>query len=293
MAIRLRTIGINQTKRRVALCAAETNPMVGDLYLNDADHEALAAKFAQDWQGQTVDWSYPDYWAAMETQKVRDAREEHDKWEASVSRVSDEEAANIDMALGNNPKPAAHIVRSRSTAILDHAWQDLRDGAWDDSNAHWERRVCAAVARFCECADDDEGTDIGRPWLDALTTLGLLSKAGRGRWQVTKQGEAIRERTLPALASDMRDRYLLSATVPEAQQVSPLPGANSSDHARALLADVFSQCVSGGAVEPQTQGQIADFLFPAEFPSRLCKNTCNCSSRPGVACDKCAGEQRP
>lgn len=76
MAIRLRTVdGV-----RVALCAAETDGAPGDVYLDDGDHYALAAKFAQDWCGQTVDWGYPDHWAAMLTQKRRDARGELLKW---------------------------------------------------------------------------------------------------------------------------------------------------------------------------------------------------------------------
>ena len=54
--------------------------MPGDLYLDDGDHYALAAKFCLDWQGRQVDWSYPEEWAAMETQKLRDAYEEGCKW---------------------------------------------------------------------------------------------------------------------------------------------------------------------------------------------------------------------
>lgn len=69
MAIRLRMV--NGTL--VALCAAETDEQPGDVYLDDAAHYALAAKFALDWQGQAVDWSYPREWPAMETQKLRDA----------------------------------------------------------------------------------------------------------------------------------------------------------------------------------------------------------------------------
>lgn len=76
MAIRLRSVAGG----RVALCAAETDPMPGDRYLDDADHYALAAKFCRDWQGQIVDWGYGAEWAAMDTQKRRDAKEELDKW---------------------------------------------------------------------------------------------------------------------------------------------------------------------------------------------------------------------
>ena len=76
MAIRLRTFeGI-----RVALCAAETDAVEGDLYLDDGDHYALAAKFSRDWDGQVAGWPYPVEWAAMDTQKLRDAKEELEKF---------------------------------------------------------------------------------------------------------------------------------------------------------------------------------------------------------------------
>jgi hypothetical protein len=75
MAIRLRTVnGI-----RIALCAAETDPMPGDIYLNDSDHYALSAKYADDWQGRLIDWEYPEQWNLMAMQKKRDAKEEIEK----------------------------------------------------------------------------------------------------------------------------------------------------------------------------------------------------------------------
>lgn len=57
-----------------------TDPEPGDIYLDDGAHYALAAKFALDWRGQTVDWTYSEEWALMETQKLRDAEEELHKW---------------------------------------------------------------------------------------------------------------------------------------------------------------------------------------------------------------------
>lgn len=66
----------------MALCAFETDPEPGDLYIDDAQHYALSAKFAQDRQGETIETEYPEHWAAMETQKKRDAREEYAKWHA-------------------------------------------------------------------------------------------------------------------------------------------------------------------------------------------------------------------
>lgn len=73
MSIRLRTVnGV-----RVALCGYETDEKSGDVYLSDSDHYALAAKFARDFGGSLgVADRLPVYeteWAAMDTQKVRDA----------------------------------------------------------------------------------------------------------------------------------------------------------------------------------------------------------------------------
>lgn len=85
MSIRLRTVG----GIRVALCAVESDPMPGDVYLDDADDHALRVKFVLDYQSEAPDhdpwWllriEHREEWAAMCTQKVRDAREEHEKWE--------------------------------------------------------------------------------------------------------------------------------------------------------------------------------------------------------------------
>ena len=72
MAIRLRTIdGV-----RIALCAVESDEKDNDLYLDDADHYALAAKFCRDWHGKLCDWSYPLEYKIMDTQKIRNAQEE-------------------------------------------------------------------------------------------------------------------------------------------------------------------------------------------------------------------------
>lgn len=76
MAIRIRSSG----GLTIALCAAETDAQAGDMYLDDAEHYALAAKFADDWHGQTVDWTYPDEWAEMKKHKLRDAETELNKW---------------------------------------------------------------------------------------------------------------------------------------------------------------------------------------------------------------------
>lgn len=48
-----------------------------------------------------------------------------------------------------------------------------------------------ALVRCCECFDDSQDTDVGRPALDRLTALGWLDKIGRARWQISDDGYAI------------------------------------------------------------------------------------------------------
>ncbi len=86
MAIRIRRVN----GMTVALCAAETDEQPGDLYLDDGVHYALAAKFCQDWQGQMVDWDYPEEWAAMQTQKIRDAETELIGWQRAEANKNPE-----------------------------------------------------------------------------------------------------------------------------------------------------------------------------------------------------------
>jgi hypothetical protein len=76
MAIRVRQVG----GKTVALCAVESDPQPGDLYLDDGVHYALSTKFAEDWKGQTQTGGDPDLVALMEREKVRDAREVMDEW---------------------------------------------------------------------------------------------------------------------------------------------------------------------------------------------------------------------
>lgn len=76
MAIRIRQSG----GRTIALCANETDEQPGDVYLDDAQHYALAAKFRLDWRGQNIEPEYPDEWAEMAKHKVRDAETELQAW---------------------------------------------------------------------------------------------------------------------------------------------------------------------------------------------------------------------
>ena len=70
MAIRLRTVN----GLRIALCAAETKPAAGDIYLDDSDHHALMAKFVRDLQSEGWFSGHSPYeeWAVMDTQKTHE-----------------------------------------------------------------------------------------------------------------------------------------------------------------------------------------------------------------------------
>lgn len=52
-------------------------------------------------------------------------------------------------------------------------------------------KVIRKLQRFQECADDGQGADIGRHWLDLLTQLGLLNRVQLfpALWEITQQGE--------------------------------------------------------------------------------------------------------
>jgi hypothetical protein len=76
MAIRLRRVeGV-----LVALCAAETDAVDGDVYLDDGQHYALAMKFRDDY-GLGGDIRYAELAA---TQRLRDAETELLAWIAAT-----------------------------------------------------------------------------------------------------------------------------------------------------------------------------------------------------------------
>ena len=90
MAIRLRIVN----KYPVALCAVESDPEEGDIYLDDGMHAALSTKFAQDFNsmfGESMCYTLPVdpvISELMKTQKVRDAREEFAKWDRARNSTS-------------------------------------------------------------------------------------------------------------------------------------------------------------------------------------------------------------
>lgn len=80
MAIRLRMV----RDKWVALCAVESDPKDGDIYLDDSKDCALRAKFKKDYISEGIegleDSRDLEREKLMDSQKVRDAEEEHLKW---------------------------------------------------------------------------------------------------------------------------------------------------------------------------------------------------------------------
>ncbi|MER9769012.1 hypothetical protein NKJ09_23440 [Mesorhizobium sp. M0189] len=117
MAIRIRTVD----SVRVALCAAETDAMAGDVYLDDNDHYALAAKFRLDWKPDT--WpDYPVEWAAMATQKLRDAETEIAEWSDAISNPPAKPS-------GKEMQAACDRFNERhAVGDIIHCWTGPREG---------------------------------------------------------------------------------------------------------------------------------------------------------------------
>ncbi|MFC0281585.1 hypothetical protein ACFOHK_08845 [Falsigemmobacter intermedius] len=92
-------------------------------------------------------------------------------------------------------KRVSHIFSAPLTSFEDttHAWEEgYRAGRAEGCG----QKIQQKLQRFAECADDGEDVDIGREWLDVLSTLGFLVRSQRSpaRWVMTEIGE----RTLSA-----------------------------------------------------------------------------------------------
>lgn len=81
MAIRLRQVD----NHLVALCAAQTVSLDGDVYLDDAAHEALALKFAR--ENPSLGFHTQGDIVLAESQKDSRACAERDAWLASLENA--------------------------------------------------------------------------------------------------------------------------------------------------------------------------------------------------------------
>ena len=151
MSIRIRIIdGL-----AVALCAVESDAAPGDIYLDDSIHYALAAKLAMDWQGRTINWQYPEEWAAMDSQKVRDAREIYERYAqewasvplAGQSHVSRTKQEQQDTASQSSTAQGAPTQGARP----DEAAEASRAAASGGSSMEGEVSQNVAEATGCGC----------------------------------------------------------------------------------------------------------------------------------------------
>ena len=74
MSIRLRLVD----GQRLALCGYETDEEPGDVYLDDAQHRALADKFADDFTESCIYDPGDDYRRRRDSQRLRDASTRED-----------------------------------------------------------------------------------------------------------------------------------------------------------------------------------------------------------------------
>lgn len=97
-------------------------------------------------------------------------------------------------------------------------------------------KVIQKLQRCHECFADDQGTDIGRPWLDTLTHLGLLERVQRSPalWQISDRGDEVIE------WANTRAAQAVAAGLPEI--VNPWKG-NKEYLFAAPLADGFDDGV--------------------------------------------------
>lgn len=147
MSIRIRTVN----GMRVALCAAETDPAPGDIYLDDADHYALAAKFMRDWQESGLMEKSVEGWAewpVMDSQKVRDAKTELEQWQSAHAGkgltlsvpLDDEDNGRFMAPLEIGKQDMPKLVSD--TPLYD--WNDPRipeDSEWLATNSNGETRA--------------------------------------------------------------------------------------------------------------------------------------------------------
>lgn len=128
MSIRLRVIA----GRMVALCAARSVPMAGDVYLDDAAHEALAEKFRADLC--SVGDVDPEYTRRVEIgESGNPAREEWDRTYGPMRATSG--YVHVD---DGRPEPETTITTASDglefgeLAIVDgHGTVVARNGAYD------------------------------------------------------------------------------------------------------------------------------------------------------------------
>lgn len=99
-------------------------------------------------------------------------------------------------ALDGRLEHPVEVFRHKETGEVRHMLTEQHDESeWEDAFIYtnlaipqivavpegweWPSVIREKLQRFKECSDDNEGVDIGREWLDALTTIGLLKRAQR------------------------------------------------------------------------------------------------------------------
>ncbi|WP_409286902.1 hypothetical protein [Pseudomonas guariconensis] len=79
----------------------------------------------------------------------------------------------------------------------ENAWFNVREVPAHGKTAlpEFAEKVVAKLRRVRDCFEDNQDTDIGRVWLDLLTSLGLLTRTQRSPalWEITDDGSKVLE----------------------------------------------------------------------------------------------------
>ncbi|WP_425953021.1 hypothetical protein [Ralstonia pseudosolanacearum] len=132
------------------------------------------------------------------------------------------------------------------------------------------RQIRERLARFAECAEDDEDCDIGRHWFDALTTIGLLARTQRipARWSMTPAGEELLAASLATLPQAEPTAYAAELAAITSNQRRAVDKALSALEAMAAIWGVeirINDVAAKLAVkpEPERAAAIAAFIEQA------------------------------
>lgn len=96
----------------------------------------------------------------------------------------------------------------------------------------------------------DEGADyaVPREWLEAMTTMGIMTKVGRGKWAPTRDAEAVARRLRPQVDEAMVLRHLKSIDNVIQYRLTPFDAwIDAITEARQFFAAALTEADSHGA----------------------------------------------
>lgn len=139
-SLRSRTVSIRIREvrgRLIALCGARSIPRVGDIYLDDGTHHALASKFAQDWKLRT---QYPEDNTLREIEESNNAnRDAWDEWMSESKTLTPESSVESQPTPSTGEEEVGPFTQGDVEA-LEAAAQSERMGVSRDRKGNVDAR---------------------------------------------------------------------------------------------------------------------------------------------------------